>query len=302
MRVQYFNGGLANQVFQYIFYRYGQLTTGHPEDWFLDDSFFFFKHQHNGYELERVFGLKPNLLSEQLGPDAWNVLVENRKNGIGMADNLANLGFHVSMIAEAQNYKKDNPFSGKVYPIPCSEYHPEILMLQDEIIYYFGYWINKDWLYAYKELLSEELTFPIITEEQNLQYASLIKSTLSVGIHIRRGDYVQIGMGLDPKFYHSAAKQILNSYPEATFFVFSDDPHWCRQNADTLGLSLAKDTVFIEGNMGGKNYIDLQLLSMCKGMILSNSAFSYLASLLDRNLAFCITPTPWREVVINSKL
>ena len=58
MRIQYFNGGLANQVFQYIFYRYGQLTTGHPEEWFLDDSFFFFKHQHNGYELEKVFGLK----------------------------------------------------------------------------------------------------------------------------------------------------------------------------------------------------------------------------------------------------
>lgn len=53
MRIQYFNGGLANQVFQYIFYRYGQLTTGHPEEWFLDDSFFFFKHQHNGYELKR---------------------------------------------------------------------------------------------------------------------------------------------------------------------------------------------------------------------------------------------------------
>ena len=61
MRIQYFNGGLANQVFQYIFYRYGQLTTGHPEEWFLDDSFFFFMFENFGYELEKVFGLKPNL-------------------------------------------------------------------------------------------------------------------------------------------------------------------------------------------------------------------------------------------------
>ena len=224
MRIQYFNGVLANQVFQYIFYRYGQLTTGHPEEWFLDDSFFFFKHQHNGYELEKVFGLKPNLLSEQLGADAWNALVENRKNGIGMADNLANLGFHVSMIAEAQNYKTDNPFSGKVWSIPCNEYHPDILKWNDEIVYYFGYWINKNWINAYRDLFLEELAFPPILDDKNLKYASRIKSTLSVGVHIRRGDYLNLGIGIDPVFYHSALSEILASYPESTLFVFSDDP------------------------------------------------------------------------------
>ena len=52
MRIQYFNGGLANQIFQYIFYRYGQLSTGHPEEWFLDDSFFFRKCR------QKPFGLK----------------------------------------------------------------------------------------------------------------------------------------------------------------------------------------------------------------------------------------------------
>ena len=223
MRIQYFNGVLANQVFQYIFYRYGQLTTGHPEEWFLDDSFFFFKHQHNGYELEKVFGLKPNLLSEQLGADAWNALVD-RKNGIGMADNLANLGFHVSMIAEAQNYKTDNPFSGKVWSIPCNEYHPDILKWNDEIVYYFGYWINKNWINAYRDLFLEELAFPPILDDKNLKYASRIKSTLSVGVHIRRGDYLNLGIGIDPVFYHSALSEILASYPESTLFVFSDDP------------------------------------------------------------------------------
>lgn len=231
MRIQYFNGGLANQVFQYIFYRYGQLTTGHPEEWFLDDSFFFFKHQHNGYELEKVFGLKPNLLSEQLGADAWNALVENRKNGIGMADNLANLGFHVSMIAEAQNYKTDNPFSGKVWSIPCNEYHPDILKWNDEIVYYFGYWINKNWINAYRDLFLEELAFPPILDDKNLKYASRIKSTLSVGVHIRRGDYLNLGIGIDPVFYHSALSEILASYPESTLFVFSDDPEWCEDHA-----------------------------------------------------------------------
>ena len=296
MRIQYFNGGLANQVFQYIFYRYGQLTTGHPEEWFLDDSFFFFKHQHNGYELEKVFGLKPNLLSEQLGADAWNALVENRKNGIGMADSLSNLGFHVSMIAEAQNYKTDNPFSGKVWSIPCNEYHPDILKWNDEIVYYFGYWINKNWINAYRDLFLEELAFPPILDDKNLKYASRIKSTLSVGVHIRRGDYLNLRIGIDPAFYHSALSGILASYPESTLFVFSDDPDWCEDHADVLGLSLAKEVISVRGNINGANYIDMQLLSMCKGLLISNSAFSYLAALLNNNLEFYYNLASWREL------
>ena len=110
MKIQYFNGGLANQVFQYIFYRYAQLSTNNQDVWLLDDSFFFFKQEHNGYELEKVFGVKPNLLSQQFAPEAWNLFVENRKNGIGTAQTMLNMGFPVQMIAEAMNYKTDNPF------------------------------------------------------------------------------------------------------------------------------------------------------------------------------------------------
>ena len=40
MRIQFLNGGLANQVFQYVFVRFAQrYCTG--EEWYLDDSFFF---------------------------------------------------------------------------------------------------------------------------------------------------------------------------------------------------------------------------------------------------------------------
>ncbi|MGN0326378.1 MAG: alpha-1,2-fucosyltransferase [Lachnospiraceae bacterium] len=296
MRIQYFNGGLANQVFQYIFYRYAQLSSPNPEEWFLDDSFFFFKKQHNGYELEKVFGVKPNLLSKQFEGDAWNYLVENRKNGIGMAENLANLGFHVSLIAEAQNYKTDNPYSGPVYPIPCNEYHPEILQFKDEIVYYFGYWINKNWLYQYKDQLMEELTFPALQDEMNIAYASKIKSTLSVGVHVRRGDYLSLGVEMDAVYYEQSVRNILKTHPKATLFVFSDEPDWCEEHADELGFSLSRETIFIRGNVAGRNYIDMQLLGMCKGMIMSNSAFCYLAALLSNSLEFFTNPTPWREL------
>ena len=39
MRIQYLNGGLANQVFQYIFVRFAELYYPEGGPWFLDDSF-----------------------------------------------------------------------------------------------------------------------------------------------------------------------------------------------------------------------------------------------------------------------
>lgn len=296
MKIQYFNGGLANQVFQYIFYRYAQLRSSGRDFWLLDDSFFFFKNQHNGYELEKVFGIKPNLLSQQFDKQAWDFFIENRKKGIGTAQTILNMGMTVEMIAEAQNYTTDNPFYGKVYPIPCNRYYPEILDFSGAIVYYFGYWINKNWLSRYKEQILSELTFPPITDDINLYYASKIKHSLSVGTHIRRGDFVSLGWCLDTSYYYNSTKNMVDNYPELTLFVFSDDIPWCREHADELGLSLAREVVFIEGNISGKNYIDLQLMTMCNGLIMSTSSFSYLAALMNPHLAFYVNPSSYREV------
>lgn len=80
------------------------------------------------------------------------------------------------------------------------------------------------------------------------------------------------------------------------FICFSDDPEWCEDHADVLGLSLAKEVVSVRGNTNGANYIDMQLLSMCKGLLISNSAFSYLAALLNNNLEFYYNLASWREL------
>ena len=40
MKIVFLNGGLANQVFQYMFFRAAQLRHMNNEEWILDDSFF----------------------------------------------------------------------------------------------------------------------------------------------------------------------------------------------------------------------------------------------------------------------
>jgi len=79
--------------------------------------------------------------------------------------------------------------------------------------------------------------------------------------------------------------------PNATYFVFSDDIDWCKTNAEELGFGFANGrVVYVEGNVKGRNYVDIQLMSLCHWMIISKSAFSYLAALLNHDK---------RKIVVN---
>lgn len=290
MRIQLLNGGLGNQVFQYIFMRFAERYSP-GEAWYLDDSAFFMGRQHNGYELEKVFGIKANLLSRYFDSDVWQEIIRLRKeHKLTLPQILLNIGVlfpQIVMVAETGDYR----FDGKVMIHPANEFHPEITKLSEKNIYYHGYWINKHWFSSYEEEMMHELQFPKLTDLKNLQYAEKIQNSQSVGVHIRRGDFLQCGWALPPEYYLSACKHVAENYPGCHFFVVSDDISWCQEHLKELGLDLGGDTTYISGNVDGKNYIDMQLLSMCKGMIMSRSSFCYLAALLDRNLQFWINPT-----------
>lgn len=294
MRIQFLNGGLANQVFQYIFVRFAEKYCP-GEQWFLDDSFFFLNDVHNGYELEKVFGVKPRLLSECLSEESWKECIGLKKAGSSIPQIFLDKGIPMVMLTENTNFQYMNPFQGKVRLIEANQFDPEIVKIPVENIYYHGYWINKHWLESYKDEILAELQFPALTDEKNIAYANLINNSLSVGVHIRRGDFLKIGWDLPDEYYRNNSSKILEAYPEAVFFVFSDDISWCKQNAERLGLNLPKEAVYVEGNTDGRNYIDMQLLSMCRGMLMSNSSFCYLAALMDRQLEFWINPT-YREI------
>ena len=111
MKIQFLNGGLANQVFQYIFVRFAELYRP-TEQWYFDDSFFWVNHVHNGYELENVFGIKANLLSQYFDEDVWKEIIDRKRNGVSLPQTFLDMGISISMLAETLNYSKLNPFSG----------------------------------------------------------------------------------------------------------------------------------------------------------------------------------------------
>lgn len=281
MKIQFLNGGLANQTFQYIFARYYELS--HPGDvMYLDDSYFAVNTVHNGYELEKVFGLHPHMLSECFDETVWQHILTERRKGKSVPQILLDNQILIQMISEVGDGSQQfNPFDGKRYAIPVHQYLPQIMDAAGNI-YYHGYWLNKGWFEAYKDVFLEEFQFPEITDEKNRQYMEQITEEPSLAMHIRRGDYVSLNIALSTDFYRRCAETFAIQYgKDWHLFVFSDDIPWCREHAEEMQLSLFPKITYVAGNVQGGNYQDLQLMSRCKGMILSNSAFCYLAALLN---------------------
>lgn len=289
-KIQFLNGGLANQAFQYIFARYYELS--HPgNNMYLDDSYFAINTVHNGYELEKVFGIHPHMLSECFDDDVWNEILKEKQRGKSIPQILCENGMNIDMITETSNYMEFNPFFNNIFSVPTNKYIPDILEY-DQPAYYHGYWINKGWFDRYRENFLKEFSFPIVTDEKNKIYLKNIEETQSVSIHIRRGDYVTLNWAWAPSDYATLIQMFLKDVSGSwNLFVFSDDITWCKKNYLELGFDAFESVTYVEGNIEGRNYIDLQLMSKCKGMIMSNSAFCYLAALLNTNLQHVINPT-----------
>lgn len=289
MKIQLLANGLANQIRYYVFVRFAERC--HPgEQWFFDDSFFFASHAHNGYELERVFGLKLNLLSNYFDADVWDKIVQLRAKGIIFPQILLDMGIPIVMFEGRLNGYQE-PFSGEVIipDYPHLGFHSEYIDLPHENIYYHADWSSKKWFSAYEQENLSELVFPQLPDKRNLEYGRLIRESFSVGIHIRRGAFLddQIGGIIPSELYFEACKKVLSSHPDAHFFIFSDELDWCQEHEKELGFDLSAHTTYISGNCGEKCYVDMQLLSMCRGIIRNaESSFSQVAGWLDRNLTF----------------
>lgn len=289
MRIQFLNGGLANQTFQYIFARYYELDRGEPM--YLDDSYFALNTVHNGYELEKVFGIKPHMLSDCFDEEVWGFMLEERKKGKSIPTILCENGIDFYMLIESTGWEGFNPFDGRKMYTQTSQYNPEIFDIPDDV-YYHGYWINKNWFMKYQENFRNELSFPPITDEKNKKYQRRIRRTKSLSIHIRRGDFVPLGWAFPAEYYCQMLHNFVKKVPgKWELFVFSDDIPWCCGHWKELGFQLFEDVTYIEGNVQGKNYIDMQLMSQCKGMIVSGSTFCYLAALLNTGKEYWMNPT-----------
>lgn len=304
MRIVRMNGGLGNQAFQYIFLRFLEIMAGEP--CIIDDFFFFDIHQHNGYELDRVFSIRHPRLSELFDGDVVLEIIRQMKMPArprggkprGIVSVLREYGLDLFLIQEGDFYVSAVDYTGFSVSVPSNGFFPGILGFSGDI-YYYGYWINGHWFRSIMDAMLQELAFPPLLDPKNQKLMDFIQNLdgRSVAVHIRRGDFKGMNAILPPQWYQESIGEIRGKIRNPTFFLFSDDPQWVKENLKEIGLLPIDGIVLVEGNVGGSNYIDMQLMAACRGMIISNSVFSYLAALLNRRPDKIIYNPTWREVV-----
>lgn len=266
MKIVRFLGGLGNQMFQYAFYKSLQATFGSVK---ADLTAFDVYDLHNGFELEHVFPISLNkanpFLIKLYDPSfrAWPIRKLRRMMRLKNA-------FYEE--------KKWFEFDASVYTD-----------LQSRL--YWGYWQNENYFADIATGLREDLRFKLPLKRQNQTVYDQIKKSNSIAIHVRRGDYLHndlLGGICDERYYQEAIKLIREQVSNPNFFIFSNDIEWCRS-----AFRLPQVT-FVSWNHGQESYVDMQLMSSCKHIIIANSSFSWWSAWLNTHPdKIVISPAQW---------
>lgn len=129
--------------------------------------------------------------------------------------------------------------------------------------------------------------FPPLVGEKNIVLAEQLRACESVAIHARRGDMLSVnGKYYKSGYFRRAVKYIKKNVKNPVFYFFCDPGsiEWCRENPKIFGLNFARDNVqFVDWNAGTESYRDMQLMSMCKHNIITNSSFGWWGAYLNDN-------------------
>jgi hypothetical protein len=119
----------------------------------------------------------------------------------------------------------------------------------------------------------------------------LLSATNTVAVHVRRKDYLNqpIFQVCDTRYYQESMSRMRERLPAARFFIFSDDPEWCRAEFREA------DTEVVDSGKAAANPLhDLHLMSVASHHIIANSSYSWWAAWLgDKPGQQVIMPDRW---------
>ena len=274
MKIVKYIGGLGNQMFIYAFSV--ALRETFKQEIFVDTHYYQSRSFHNGLEIERIFGvkLKEARLWDKLRlswyfPNYW-------------------IDFHLLKYLPKRKGTVKELYGGKVNLCLLSDASDKL---------YDGFWQSYEYFDRYKKVIQDELTFPEIrpNDAKNFRLSKDLKEdTVSVGIHIRRGDYLKNWKyrGLcGVEYYRNAIAYIKGKVENPRFYLFSDDIPWVEEH---IYPSLEGfEVTVINWNHKENSFKDMQLMSMCKNLIIANSSFSWWAAYLAKEIQIVVAPEKW---------
>jgi hypothetical protein len=265
-------GGLGNQMFQYaaakaLSVRHG--VTLKVDLSFLNDRSARENFTFREYELDCFDNSIPIATNKELSIfNPPNKIISSLKSFLG--------------ISGPMRYC-ENTFK---YNVSFSELPNEILLE--------GYFQSEKYFLQIRSLLLQDFKWRSPATGVNLSLTENIKSTNSVSLHIRRGDFAENKVinsfhGLcDINYYKRAISHINLNFENAIFFIFSDDINWAKKE-----IGMTSKVVYVDHNIGKESYWDMRLMSYCKHNIIANSSFSWWGAHFNSN--------PDKKVIYPSK-
>lgn len=265
-------GGIGNQMFQYAFAL--SLKKHFPEEEILIDTSHFNGYGlHNGFEIDRVFGAELRVAS---GKELRKVTYYTPNYKISR------------LLRKYLGYKKTEYKEPRLFTYWGDEIY---LRLGDT--YFEGSWQNEKYFENCKDDIVRAFHFRGSISKRNQVIFNKLMSENSIGIHVRRGDYLQEDSYkniCDLPYYQNAIAYIKDLFNDASFYIFSNDSKWCRENL----LPLCGNATVVDWNSGSDSWVDMMLLSNCKHNIIAHSSFSWWAAWLNQNHnKVVISPTGW---------
>lgn len=257
-------GGLGNQMFQYAFGRSQSIAFN--TELALDKSLLEDRSMPNEVVTYRNFDLDIfKGLSFRLASDEEIFLYNGAKEA--------------SLVRRAIR-KVSVSFSPKKVLIQKNN---EINLDFEDNTCYVGRWQSYRFFENIKDIIKVEFKLDQPSIEGIEKVKSQIKKSNSICLHVRRADLVTSSLynkligELDLEYYNKAINHFSNTQTDASYFVFSDDIEWCKQNIRT-----GKETFFVENKFAGKKAEGhLFLMQQCKHFIISNSTFAWWAAFLS---------------------
>lgn len=160
-----------------------------------------------------------------------------------------------------------------------------------------GYFQNEGYFKSVRSCLESFFTFPSFDWDDTFNQTALMDIRLcdeSVFVHVRRGDFVNLGWQLPASYYERAAAYMVSRLSRPYFFVFGD---FVPEIMDAIRRH-SSHVAWVGDDNARKHedWKDMALMMECRHAIVANSSFSWWAAWLGRARTGVVTaPSPYMD-------
>ena len=287
-------GGLANQMFQYAFYK----TICELNDYKLILDLSFYNEDVKHLVQWNIDPNKVALKQFKLNVFDFDVKTIKNYNSSELYSKRYPLYKCKVLTTFYNQIEKLKPYHKKIHVVQKNNFYDEKLLAVSNNSHLRGFFQHHNYLDHQKGFINNlfELKKEFLCKDF-LNLKNDFKKQNSISIHVRRGDYVALNHSCSASYYNNAIKFMESRIQKPNFVIFSDDISWCKKN-----LTFKSKNSFIDERYELKDYHELILMKFCKHNIISNSTFSWWGGWLNQNKNKIVIYPKNIEITLNRDL